>query len=88
LTIIPSPRSSIFGSTANVSRIGAKKFTRMTASTSAGSNAVTVRRLGIAALLTSKSIPPSASAACRASGPTDALSARSATHIVDSGEVF
>ena len=59
LTIIPSPRASICGRMARVSRIGAKKFTRMTASTSDGSRAVTTRRFGTAALLTSTSIPPS-----------------------------
>jgi hypothetical protein len=85
LTITPAPCSSIRGSTAKVSRMGAKKLTRMTASTSAGSRAVTARRLGIAALLTSTSMPPRASHACKPSGP---LSARSATHIWESGEAF
>jgi hypothetical protein len=69
-------------------RMGAKKLTRMTASTSSGSSAVTTRRFGIAALLTNTSMPRSASQACRASGPTAWAAARSATHIVDSGEVF
>jgi hypothetical protein len=59
----------------------------MTACTSAGSNVVTARRFGIAALLSSMSIPPSSSHACTASSPTNEVSARSATHIAEAGEV-
>lgn len=86
LTMTPSPRASMRGSTASVSRIGAKKLTRIAASTPAGSSAVTARRFGIAALLTSTSMPPSASQAWDASSSTTAVSARSATHIADPGE--
>ena len=88
LTMTPCPRSSIRGKTANVSRIGARKLTRMTSSTSAGSSASTARRFGIAALLTNTSIPPRSSHTRNVSSPNVAVSARSATHIVESAEVL
>src|SRR5690349_3129917 len=87
LTIMPDPRDSIRGSRASVRRIGAKKLTRMTSSASAGSSAMTLRRFGIAALLISTSMPPSASHARRARSSSADVSARSATNICDPGAV-
>src|SRR5277367_4976369 len=88
LTMTPCPRASIRGRIARVSRIGAKKLTRMTASTSSGASASTTRRFGVAALLTSTSMPPNSSQARNPSSPTVPVSARSATHIVEAGEVL
>src|SRR5579875_419295 len=85
LTITPSPRCSIRGSTARHKRIGAKKLTRITASTTPGSSSVTARRLGIAALFTTTSMPPRPSQARAASCSMPAVSARSATHICETG---
>ncbi len=57
----------------------------ITASTVAASRAVTWRRLGIPALFTRTSTPPSSVMAATATASTAAESARSATHIRDSG---
>src|ERR1700726_3770375 len=88
LTIMPALRASMRGSTARVRCIGPKKLTRMTASTSAAISSVTGRRFGIAALLTSTSIPPRASHASSANWPSPDVSARSATHIAEAGDVL
>src|SRR5579875_380976 len=84
---MPDPRASIRGNSVSVRRIGAKKLTRMTSSASSGSSATTLRRLGIAALLISTSMPPSASQARSARSRSADVSARSATNIADPGEV-
>jgi Integrase core domain len=74
------------GSTASVSRIAAKKLTSMTAYTSSGYKAVTALRLGIAALFTSTSMPPSSSHTADPAPPGPRWSARSAVHICHPGE--
>ena len=65
LTIIPSLRSSIDGSTASIIRIGEKKLMRIVASTSSGVRSRTWRRFGAPALLSKTSIgrPPASTAA-------------------------
>ena len=45
------------------------------------------RRFGAAALLTKMSMPPSSSQACRTSWLMHVVSARSATHICEAGEL-
>ena len=87
LTIIPAPRASIRGSTASVSRIGAKKFTAHDGLHLGGVErgdgpALGYRRVVDQHIDPAERIPRLAAPARR----PPAVSARSATHIVESGE--
>ncbi len=88
LTIIPAPRDSILGRTARVS-----PHRREEVDPHDGFNLVGIQRSDDSAFRNRRVVDQYIDATeriprLRASGPTAALSARSATHIVDSGEAI